>query len=123
MVALPLAHEHVGLPPTTAVYSMLHRAAARAGRTLINRVVVSNFDAALRVVRANLGISVIPMQVSRSWAAAGEIVAIPLLDGWAQRRRAASMTGGLPAGACKSRALCAQLVAVPGVARYACLDA
>ncbi|ACB32714.1 transcriptional regulator, LysR family [Leptothrix cholodnii SP-6] len=81
-----LAHEHVGLPPTTAVYSMLHRAAARAGRTLVNRVVVSNFDAALRVVRANLGLSVIPMQVSRSWAASGEIVAIPLLDGWAQRR-------------------------------------
>jgi hypothetical protein len=40
-----LAFEHVGLPPSTAVYTML-RCAARAGRQLRYRAVVSNFDAA-----------------------------------------------------------------------------
>jgi DNA-binding transcriptional LysR family regulator len=40
-----LDHEHVGLPPSSAVHTMLQRAAARAGRTVSYRVVVSNFDA------------------------------------------------------------------------------
>jgi DNA-binding transcriptional LysR family regulator len=81
-----LDHEHAGLPPTTSVYGMLHRAAARAGRSLTYRVVVSNFDAAMRVVKANLGVSVIPAQVSRAQVAAGEIVTVALLDDWARRR-------------------------------------
>lgn len=81
-----LDFEHVGLPPATAVYTMLHRAAATAGRSLSVRVIVSNFDAALRVVAANLGISVIPHQVSLMHAARGEIKVIPLTDAWARRR-------------------------------------
>ena len=81
-----LDYEHVGLPPATAVYTMLHRAAARAGRILSYRVVVSNFDAALRVVAANLGISVIPHQVSLMHVPRGEIKSIPLTDAWARRK-------------------------------------
>lgn len=88
-----LDHDHVGLPPQTAVYSMLHRAAARAGRALTYRVVVSTFEAVLRVVAANLGVSVIPRQVCRSRAAAGEVVAIPLADSWAKRRFAICYRG------------------------------
>lgn len=81
-----LDYEHVGLPPATAVYTMLHRAAAKAGRPLGYRVIVSNFDAALRVVAANLGISVIPQQVSVMHGARAAIKIIPLTDGWARRR-------------------------------------
>jgi DNA-binding transcriptional LysR family regulator len=81
-----LDFEHVGLPPATAVYTMLHRAAAKSGRTLSYRVIVSNFDAALRVVAANLGISVIPFQVSLMHVPRGEIKVIPLTDAWAKRR-------------------------------------
>lgn len=81
-----LDHEHVGLPPTTAVYGMLNRAAAAAGKPLSYRVVVSSFDAALRVVQANLGVSVIPWEVSRRLAEAGEVVAIRLADDWTRRR-------------------------------------
>lgn len=76
----------MGLPPATAVYTMLHRAAAQSGRNLSYRVIVSNFDAALRVVSAGLGISVIPMQVSALHVPRGEIQVIPLTDAWAQRR-------------------------------------
>lgn len=65
---------------------MLHRAAAKSGRALSYRVIVSNFDAALRVVAANLGISVIPFQASLMHGARGEIKVIPLTDAWAKRR-------------------------------------
>lgn len=81
-----LEFEHVGLPPATAVYTMLNRAAAQAGRTLTHRVIVSNFDAAMRVVRANLGVSVIPREVSRPQVAARQIVALKLKDEWARRQ-------------------------------------
>lgn len=81
-----LDHEFVGLPPATAVHTMLHRAAARAGRTMSYRVVVSSFDAALRVVAAGLGIGVIPRQVTCMFNEGRDIRLIPLTDAWAQRR-------------------------------------
>jgi len=80
-----LDDDHVGLPPTTAVHTMLQRAAARVGRTVSYRVIVSNFDAAFRVVAANLGISVIPVEVGASYAAMLGIKVIPLTDAWAER--------------------------------------
>ena len=81
-----LDHEHVGLPPSTAVHTMLQRAAAKAGRTLVYRVIVSNFDAAFRVVAANLGISVVPVEVGAPLAQRSGIRIVPLSDAWAQRR-------------------------------------
>jgi DNA-binding transcriptional LysR family regulator len=81
-----LAHEHVGLPPSSAVHTMLQRAAARAGRTISYRVIVSNFDSALRVVAANLGVSVVPLEVGAPQAAALGIRMIPLANAWAGRR-------------------------------------
>lgn len=80
-----LAFEHVGLPPQTAVHTMLQRAAARAGRTVSYRVVVSTFDAALRVVAANLGVGVVPIEVGRRSAVGADIALVPLGDEWAQR--------------------------------------
>jgi len=81
-----LEYEHVGLPPTSAVHAMLQRAAARAGRTIAYRVIVTNFDAAFRVVAANLGISVIPVEVSGLHATKFGVRMIALADAWAQRR-------------------------------------
>jgi DNA-binding transcriptional LysR family regulator len=81
-----LAHEHVGLPASSAVHAMLQRAAARAGQTISYRVIVSNFDSALRVVAANLAISVVPMEVGAPHAAALGIRMIPLANEWAERR-------------------------------------
>ena len=89
-----LEYEYVGLPPATAVHTMLHRAAARAGRTMSYRVVVSNFDAALRVVAAGLGIGVIPRQVTRGFTAQRGIKVIPLTDAWARRRFAVCFRDG-----------------------------
>ena len=81
-----LDHEHVSLPPSSAVHTMLQRAAARVGRTLSMRVIVSNFDATFRVVAANLGVCVVPVEVGRSYASMLGIKMIPLTDSWAQRR-------------------------------------
>jgi len=81
-----LEHDHVGLPPSTAVHTMLQRAAAQVGRTVSYRVIVSNFDAAFRVVAANLGISVVPAEVGETYRPTLGIKVIPLTDPWTQRR-------------------------------------
>lgn len=81
-----LGYDHVGLPPSTAVHAMLQRAAARAGHTVSYRVIVSNFDAAFRVVAANLGISVVPVEVGDAYRRTLGIRLIPLTDAWARRR-------------------------------------
>ncbi len=80
-----LAYDHVGLPPSTAVHTMLGRAASKVGRHINYRVVVSNFDASFRVVAAGLGISVVPRQVSALYVSAGQVRIIPLRNDWAQR--------------------------------------
>jgi len=68
------------------VQVLLARAAAVEGKTLAHRVFVSNFDAALRVVRANLAISVVPREVAEPFALATGVRVVPLSDPWAQRR-------------------------------------
>jgi DNA-binding transcriptional LysR family regulator len=81
-----LGYEHVGLPPSTAVHTLLQRAAARSGRTVDYRATVSNFDAAFRVVAANLGISVVPEEVGQSYTRIMNVRLVPLSDAWAKRR-------------------------------------
>ncbi|MEO5843483.1 MAG: LysR family transcriptional regulator [Caldimonas sp.] len=80
-----LAFEHVGLPPSTAVHTMLQQAAAREGRAVAYRVIVSSFDAALRVVAADLGVSVVPLEVGRRSAVGADIAVVPIGDAWAER--------------------------------------
>lgn len=81
-----LDYEHVSLPVNSAVQVMLQRHAAQLGRTVRHRVVVTNFEAALRVVRAGLAISLVPREVAQGQAAAFGLCVIPLAEPWAQRR-------------------------------------
>lgn len=81
-----LDHEHVGLPPSSTVQVLLHREAARVGRSIVYRAVVSNFDAAFRVVGAQLALSVIPLEIGRRMAAGTGVRLIPLVDAWATRQ-------------------------------------
>ena len=81
-----LDFEHVSLSVNSAVQVMLQRAAARLGRTLIHRVIVSNFEAALRVVRAGLAISLVPREVAEVYVRSYGLQMIPLAEPWAQRR-------------------------------------
>jgi DNA-binding transcriptional LysR family regulator len=81
-----LDFEHVGLQASSSVNLALQRAAARLGRTVNYRVVVSNFDAAFRVVAADLAITIIPAQVGSPHVESGLVKLIPLSDAWARRR-------------------------------------
>lgn len=81
-----LEFEQVGLPVTSAVQQSLQRAAAELGHTLVNRIVVSNFEAALRVVSAGLAISLVPREVIRRKDAAHAVRIIALAESWAERR-------------------------------------
>ena len=81
-----LDYEHVSLPINSAVQVMLQRAAAQLGRSLIHRIIVTNFEAALRVVRAGLAISLVPREVAEQQSAAYALRVIPLAEPWAHRR-------------------------------------
>jgi DNA-binding transcriptional LysR family regulator len=89
--ALRFAHtldeEHVSLPVNSAVQVMLQRRAAELGRAVNHRVVVTNFEAALRVVRAGLAISIVPREVAQAdTGTAAGLRLVPLDEPWAQRR-------------------------------------
>lgn len=81
-----LDYEHVSLPLASAVHVMLQRAAAAQGRNLVHRVVVANFEAAMRVVRARLAISVVPREVAEIHAQAYGVRILTLNESWALRR-------------------------------------
>jgi DNA-binding transcriptional LysR family regulator len=80
-----LEFDHVGLPAWTAVHSMLGRVAAMSGTVLSYRSVVTTFEAALRVVRAELGISVVPQEIAQTFASSLGLKIVPLEDDWARR--------------------------------------
>jgi DNA-binding transcriptional LysR family regulator len=80
-----LDYDHVSLPVSSAVQVMQQRAAARIGRSVNYRVIVSNFEAALRVVRAGLAISLVPREVAALHVEAWGLRLIPLAEPWARR--------------------------------------
>lgn len=78
--------EHVSLPINSAVQVRLQQEAAQLGGAVRHRVVVSNFEAALRVVRSGLAISVIPRELAAPLAQAYGLVLVPLDEPWAKRQ-------------------------------------
>lgn len=81
-----LDFEHVGLPVNSALELLLQRAALEVNRPLVNRIVVSNFEAALRVVSAGLAIGLAPREVAERQAASYGLRTIALAEPWAERR-------------------------------------
>lgn len=81
-----LAYEHVSLPVNSAVQVRLQQEAAQLGASVRHRVIVTNFEAALRVVRAGLAISVIPRELAAPLAPTYGLVLIPLDEPWARRQ-------------------------------------
>lgn len=78
--------EHVNLTVHSAVQLRMQREAARLGRTLRSRVVVTNFQAALRVVRAGLTVSLVPREIAEPVAKDYRLRLIDLDEAWAERR-------------------------------------
>lgn len=81
-----LDYDQIAMPAQTAVQIMLTRYAAILGRRIAHRAVVSTFDAALRCVRAELGIVIIPAEIATLVATAFGLRVIPLRNDWARRR-------------------------------------
>lgn len=81
-----LDYEQVGLPPSSNVTRLLEQTAAREGRRVLWRVVVSNIDSAFRVVVAGLAITVMPAQVGDFYRKQSQLRLVPLSDPWARRR-------------------------------------
>jgi DNA-binding transcriptional LysR family regulator len=81
-----LAFEHVIMPVNSAVEVMLQREASLLGQRLQHRVIVTNFEAALRVVRAGLGIALVPREVTTLYAQAYGLAVLPLEENWSRRR-------------------------------------
>ena len=63
---------------SSAVHVMLARAASAVGKRMLHRVVVTNFEAALRIVRANLAICVVPREVAEAYLEIYGLRCIPL---------------------------------------------
>lgn len=81
-----LAYEHVSLPVNSAVQVRLQQEALQLGAPVRHRVIVTNFEAALRVVRAGLAISVIPRELAAPLAQAYSLALLPLDEPWARRQ-------------------------------------
>jgi DNA-binding transcriptional LysR family regulator len=81
-----LAYEHVSLPINSAVQVLLQREAARMGQKFNYRVVVANFEAALRVVHAGLAICLVPREVASIYVQAYDLRIVTLAETWAKRR-------------------------------------
>ena len=87
-VAFPelLDQDWIGLNTGAAVLERQRQAAAGAGRSLRIRIQVRSFDAACRMVSANLGIAVLPRLATQPIVRAMRLVTRPLTDPWAKRR-------------------------------------
>lgn len=88
-----LPYDLVGLTAPSAVNAVLERAAAIAGHRLEFRSTVSNFETALRVVRANLGSTIVPMEGAASQADLYGLKLIPLTNAWARRNYVICLRG------------------------------
>jgi DNA-binding transcriptional LysR family regulator len=84
--AQTLDYEHVSLPVNSAVQVRLQQQAITAGKPLRHRVVVTNFEAALRVVRAGLAVSLVPREIAEPAAASYGLHIVDLDEAWAERR-------------------------------------
>jgi len=81
-----LDYEQVSLPVNSAVQVRLQQLAAGLGRAVKHRVIVTNFEAALRVVRAGLAISMVPREVAQPMVVPYGLKLVPLDEPWAERR-------------------------------------
>lgn len=81
-----LGYDYVGLSETSAIHAFLTQAADDLGRALRFRVEVSNFEAACRMIAAEVGIGVIPQTAAQRYVKDLPLKIIGLNDAWALRR-------------------------------------
>ncbi|SHH82187.1 LysR family transcriptional regulator [Pollutimonas bauzanensis] len=81
-----LGYDYVGLSEASAIHAFLLQAADDLGRVLRFRVEIGNFEAACRMIAAQVGIGVIPESAARRYVKDLPLKIISLNDEWALRR-------------------------------------
>lgn len=75
----------VGLQAGSSIGLAMQQAAARAGRSLRQRIQVTSLDAMCRMVANGLGLGLLPSRAFGLLQGLGPLVGVPLTDAWAQR--------------------------------------
>jgi DNA-binding transcriptional LysR family regulator len=77
--------DYISLETGSSLQVLLARAAESLGFALNTRIEVTTFEAAMRMVEAELGIAVVPEGVVRTCAGNLKVKGVPLADEWALR--------------------------------------
>lgn len=80
-----LDHDHVGLHEASAIHAFLRQVCDGLHRRLPLRIQVGNFEAACRMIEANVGVGILPESAARRHAQSMAIRIVPLLDEWSLR--------------------------------------
>ena len=77
--------DHVGLQESSAIHAFLRQVCDQLHRPHRLRIQVGNFEAACRMVEANVGVAILPESAARRHAQTMAIAIVPLSDAWAVR--------------------------------------
>ena len=80
-----LDFDHVGLPESSAIRAFLQQICDGLHRPMRQRIQVSNFEAACRMVEASVGVAILPGSAARRHAQNMALAIVPLADPWAER--------------------------------------
>ncbi|MDP3700309.1 MAG: LysR substrate-binding domain-containing protein [Hylemonella sp.] len=80
-----LDFDHIGLAESSAIRAFLQQICEGLGRPMRQRIQVSNFEAACRMVEAAVGVAILPGSAAHRHAQTMAIRIVPLGDPWAER--------------------------------------
>ncbi|MGQ7932524.1 LysR substrate-binding domain-containing protein [Paraburkholderia sp. D1E] len=80
-----LDFDHVGLHEAAAIHSFVQSHAQELNRSVRLRIQVGNFEAACRMIEANVGIGILPASAANRHQNNMSIRVVPLKDEWAVR--------------------------------------
>jgi DNA-binding transcriptional LysR family regulator len=80
-----LDYDHIGLHESSAIRAFLQQICDGLNRPMKQRIQVSNFEAACRMVEAAVGVAILPGSAARRHAQTMGIAIVPLADPWAER--------------------------------------
>ncbi len=81
-----LAYDFVGMVEASAIHAFLAQAANALHRQIKIRIQVGNFEAACRMIEANVGIGVVPYSAANRHAKSMGIRTVEITDEWAIRK-------------------------------------
>lgn len=81
-----LEHDFVGMVEASAIHGFLAQAASDLNRVIKMRIQVGNFEAACRMIEANVGLGVLPYSAASRHAKSMAIRIVEIQDEWAIRK-------------------------------------